>query len=139
MYGSLTLGELWCTTCAVETWLLAFLRAAIAAEESGLLQFTAEFWVQEEECAADTVADCITLSGLSASCDECLDINVLLMAGEEQRSDRIFDLCACKVFLEFKVIHRCFTCSVLEQFHTGDGSLSLADAIEVGALGVHKN
>ena len=65
LWASLPLAELRSAACALESRLLAFLDACIAAEKPGALEIAAKIRIDQQERAADPVADGVGLGRLS--------------------------------------------------------------------------
>ena len=70
----LSLGELRCTTSALQTILLSFLHARISGKEACFLQSGSELSISLAKRTCDTVADCACLAGCAAALDSDLEI-----------------------------------------------------------------
>ena len=69
MFERLALAELRCTTCCLQTVLLALLHTRIAGQEASLLQGTAQLGISLAQGAGDAVTDGTSLTGHSTTAD----------------------------------------------------------------------
>ena len=121
----LTFRELRSSACTVQTRLLSFPGARIAAEESGALEGDAERGIVEEECLADAGSDCLCLPILASSNDRRLHIEDLLAIGNRERRNHFLREDPEEVFLGGLSIHRHFAASCFEEPDAGDGGFRL--------------
>ena len=74
---NLTLRELRCTTCLVQTSLLAFHNASVAGQEASLLQSnTVCIAIDGIQCTSNTQANSASLAGGAAAVNEDYDVEL---------------------------------------------------------------
>ena len=77
----------------MQTRLLAFFDATIAAKKSCMLENPAKCRIDEHESAADPETNSITLRHFPATLHEGLNIDLLAVLGEHKRRDSILAVC----------------------------------------------
>ncbi len=80
-YINLSLGELRCATCSLESVLLSFLHTRVTGEKTCSLEERTIGLVCLKKCAGETVADCTCLTRDTAALNGADDIELTLGAG----------------------------------------------------------
>lgn len=106
----LSLGELWCTTCLLQTIFLSFLHAGIAGKESCALEDRSEISVCLIQCAGNPMTDRTRLTSKSTTADCHLHIIfICCIRCLQWLTDDDLQRLKTKVFVHIFFIDRYFT------------------------------
>ena len=137
--GSLSLGELGCTTSAFETVLFALFHSGVSGEETGLLESGTEILVVLKQRAGKAVADGACLTGHAAALHAADDVELLGSLGESERlTDEELQRFKTEVIVDLSVVDDDLTGAGIHA-HTRDGFLSSAGAVKIRITFVHNS
>ena len=128
----LSLGELGCATCSLQTVLLSFLHSGVAGHETSSLQRSAVLGVQGDQSAGQAMTDSASLAGNTAASDGNNDVNLAQHIGGDQRlTDNQLQGVQAKVLVDVTTVDDDGTGAVLVNTNTGDGGLPAAGAVKI--------
>ena len=130
--NSLSLGELRCTTCALESVLLSFLHTRVTSEEASSLECGLVCLVSLYERSCKTVTDSACLTGKTAAVYVCDDIELTSSAGNTEGlvNDELEGL-ETEILVDVLLIDGDNACAG-NYANTGNTLLSSTCAVEVG-------
>ena len=127
----LSLGELRCATCGLETVLLSFLHTRVARQEACLLQAGLKGFISLYESAGETVADSACLTGETAATNGSNDIKLTEGLGNAEGlvNDELQGF-KTEVLINVLAVNGDNTAAGIKT-NAGNGLLSSAGAVEI--------